>query len=160
MIIENLMLERQQVAAYTTLVRELGEGIRRRGGSCWKSWPIPSAMPASSRIILKSTSEVRRGGARGRRWRPGHGVAAPQNPPPVVQEAQGNGFSLLAHGEPHDPCPVAGCGGTLRFLRSEVGRLWSSLQRTGTVGSRPGAQMTPGSGSARGRAPLAAPSRS
>jgi hypothetical protein len=39
-----------------------------------------------------------------------------KNPPPVVQEAQGNGVYLLAYGEPHDPCPVAGCGGTLRFL--------------------------------------------
>jgi hypothetical protein len=36
--------------------------------------------------------------------------------PPVVREAPGNGLSLLAHREPHDPCPVAGCGGTLRFL--------------------------------------------
>ena len=32
-----------------------------------------------------------------------------KNPPPVVREAQGNGIYLLAHGEPHDPCPVAGC---------------------------------------------------
>jgi hypothetical protein len=39
-----------------------------------------------------------------------------KNPPPVVREAQGSGLHLLAHGEPHDPCPVAGCGGTLRFL--------------------------------------------
>jgi len=39
-----------------------------------------------------------------------------KNPLPVVREAQGNGLYLLAHGEPHDPCPVAGCGGTLRFL--------------------------------------------
>ena len=39
-----------------------------------------------------------------------------KNPLPVVREAQGNGLYLLAHGEPHNPCPVAGCGGTLRFL--------------------------------------------
>ena len=39
-----------------------------------------------------------------------------KNPPPAVREAQGNGLSLLAHGEPHDPCPVPGCGGTLLFL--------------------------------------------
>ena len=39
-----------------------------------------------------------------------------KNPLPVVREAQGNGLYLLAHGEPHDPCPVAGCGGTLLFL--------------------------------------------
>jgi hypothetical protein len=39
-----------------------------------------------------------------------------KNPPPAVREAQSNGIYLLAHGEPHDPCPVAGCGGTLRFL--------------------------------------------
>jgi hypothetical protein len=34
----------------------------------------------------------------------------------MVREAQGNGIYLLAHGEPHDPCPVAGCRGTLLFL--------------------------------------------
>jgi len=39
-----------------------------------------------------------------------------KKPPPAVREAQGNGIYLLAHGEPHDPCPVVGCGGTLRFL--------------------------------------------
>jgi len=39
-----------------------------------------------------------------------------KNPLPVVREAQGNGIYLLAHGEPHDPCPVAGCEGTLLFL--------------------------------------------
>ena len=39
-----------------------------------------------------------------------------KNPPPEVREAQGNDLYLLAHGEPHDPCPVAGCHGTLRFL--------------------------------------------
>ena len=39
-----------------------------------------------------------------------------KNPPPGVREAQGNNIYLLAHGEPHDPCPVAECGGTLLFL--------------------------------------------
>jgi hypothetical protein len=39
-----------------------------------------------------------------------------KNPPPVVREVQGNDLYLLAYGEPHDPCPVAGCRGTLRFL--------------------------------------------
>ena len=39
-----------------------------------------------------------------------------KHPPPAVREAQGNGLYLLAHGEPHDPCPVAGCNGTLLFL--------------------------------------------
>jgi hypothetical protein len=39
-----------------------------------------------------------------------------KNPPPTVREAQGNGIFLLEHGEPHDPCPVEGCRGTLRFL--------------------------------------------
>jgi hypothetical protein len=39
-----------------------------------------------------------------------------KNPPPAVCEAQGNGIFLLAHGEPHDPCPVPGCRGTLLFL--------------------------------------------
>ena len=33
-----------------------------------------------------------------------------------VRGVQGNALSLLAYGEPHDPCPVAGCRGTLRFL--------------------------------------------
>jgi len=37
-------------------------------------------------------------------------------PPPQVQAALGNDCYLLAHGEPHDPCPVAGCQGTLLFL--------------------------------------------
>jgi len=39
-----------------------------------------------------------------------------KNPPPTVLEEQGEGVVLLADGEPHDPCPVAGCHGTLRFL--------------------------------------------
>jgi hypothetical protein len=39
-----------------------------------------------------------------------------KNPPPVVRTDQGNGIFLLAHGEPQDPCPVAGCQGTLLFL--------------------------------------------
>jgi hypothetical protein len=39
-----------------------------------------------------------------------------KQPLPVVREAQGQGLFLLAHGEPHDPCPVAGCRGTLLFL--------------------------------------------
>jgi hypothetical protein len=38
------------------------------------------------------------------------------NPPPTVDEDQGNGIVLLAHGEPQDPCPVTGCQGTLLFL--------------------------------------------
>ena len=46
----------------------------------------------------------------------GMGQQHRKNPPPAVREAQGNGIYLLAHGEPHDPCPVAGCGGTLLFL--------------------------------------------
>ena len=37
-------------------------------------------------------------------------------PLPTVREAQGHWIVLLAHGEPHDPCPVAGCRGTLLFL--------------------------------------------
>jgi hypothetical protein len=39
-----------------------------------------------------------------------------KNPLPVVREDQGNGIVLIAHGEPHDPCPVPGCTGTLLFL--------------------------------------------
>src|SRR5918999_2801045 len=38
------------------------------------------------------------------------------NPPPTIREAQGEGVVLLAHGEPHDPCPVASCRGSLLFL--------------------------------------------
>jgi hypothetical protein len=38
-----------------------------------------------------------------------------KNPRPVVRAAYGNGIFLLAHGEPHDPCPVEGCAGELRF---------------------------------------------
>jgi hypothetical protein len=38
------------------------------------------------------------------------------NPPPLVREAQGDDIYLLAYGAPHDPCPVAGCHGTLLFL--------------------------------------------
>jgi hypothetical protein len=39
-----------------------------------------------------------------------------KNPLPAVREAQGHGLYLLADGEPYDPCPVTGCGGTLLFL--------------------------------------------
>jgi hypothetical protein len=39
-----------------------------------------------------------------------------KNPLPTAHEDQGNGIFLLLHGEPHDPCPVSGCRGTLRFL--------------------------------------------
>ena len=39
-----------------------------------------------------------------------------KNPLPVVRAAYGNGIFLLAHGEPHDPCPVEGCAGELRSL--------------------------------------------
>jgi hypothetical protein len=39
-----------------------------------------------------------------------------KHPLPTVREEQGRGLFLLAHGEPHDPCPVAGCRGTLLFL--------------------------------------------
>jgi len=30
--------------------------------------------------------------------------------------AHGHGIFLLDHGEPHDPCPVEGCAGELRFV--------------------------------------------
>jgi hypothetical protein len=43
-----------------------------------------------------------------------------KNPPPTVRDAQGNGIFLLEYGEPHDPCPVAGCRGALRFLPGEA----------------------------------------
>ena len=39
-----------------------------------------------------------------------------KNPQPAVREEQGNGIFLIEHGEPHDPCPVEGCRGTLLFL--------------------------------------------
>jgi hypothetical protein len=84
-----------------------------------------------------------------------------KNPPPAVREAQGNGIYLLAYGEPHDPCPVAGCGGPYSSCTGEAGRMWSAVcSLTSTAGHRPGAKMTPGGGSARSRAPIAAPSRS
>ena len=38
------------------------------------------------------------------------------NSAPTVLEDKGEGVVLIAHGEPHDPCPVAGCPGTLLFL--------------------------------------------
>ena len=38
-----------------------------------------------------------------------------KNPQPTVREEKENGVVLIAHGEPHDACPVAGCEGTLRF---------------------------------------------
>jgi hypothetical protein len=38
-----------------------------------------------------------------------------KNPLPVVRAVQGHGIFLLDHGEPHDPCPVEGCAGELRF---------------------------------------------
>ena len=38
-----------------------------------------------------------------------------KNPLPVVRAEQGKGIFLLEHGEPHDPCPVEGCAGELRF---------------------------------------------
>ena len=33
----------------------------------------------------------------------------------MVRAAHGHGICLLEHGEPHDPCPVVGCAGELRF---------------------------------------------
>jgi hypothetical protein len=39
-----------------------------------------------------------------------------KNPPPTVLEQQGQNVVLIAHGEPHDACPVAGCPGELRFV--------------------------------------------
>ena len=34
-----------------------------------------------------------------------------RNPLPAVHAPQGHGRFLLAHGEPHEACPVAGCHG-------------------------------------------------
>jgi hypothetical protein len=39
-----------------------------------------------------------------------------KNPTPIVLAEQGHGVVLIAHGEPHDACPVAGCAGELRFV--------------------------------------------
>jgi hypothetical protein len=39
-----------------------------------------------------------------------------KNPVPSVVFARDDGVYLLQHGEPHDPCPVEGCGGELLFL--------------------------------------------
>jgi hypothetical protein len=41
---------------------------------------------------------------------------AEEPPPPAVHTHQANGSFLLAHGEPHDPCPVEACRGILLFL--------------------------------------------
>jgi hypothetical protein len=80
-----------------------------------------------------------------------------KNPLPAVREAQGNGIYLLAHGEPHDPCPVAGCGGTLLSCTGEGNRIWAAVcSHTNTADRRPGAKMTPGGGSARSRAHIQA----
>jgi hypothetical protein len=38
-----------------------------------------------------------------------------KNPLPIVRTVHGHGLVLLAHGEPHDPCPMEGCAGELRF---------------------------------------------
>jgi hypothetical protein len=38
-----------------------------------------------------------------------------KNPKPTVSTEYGNGVVLIAHGEPGDACPVAGCAGVLRF---------------------------------------------
>ena len=38
-----------------------------------------------------------------------------KHPLPMVRAAYGNGISLLAYGEPQDPCPVEGCTGALQF---------------------------------------------
>ena len=34
-----------------------------------------------------------------------------KHPRPVVRAAHGHGICLLAHGEPHAPCPVQRCAG-------------------------------------------------
>ena len=39
-----------------------------------------------------------------------------KNPAPTVLEDKGDGVVRIAHGEPHDACPVAGCAGELRFV--------------------------------------------
>ena len=39
-----------------------------------------------------------------------------KNPPPAVLKAWGDGVVRIAHGEPHDACPVDGCAGALRFV--------------------------------------------
>ena len=39
-----------------------------------------------------------------------------KNPPPTILAEQEGGVVRIADGEPHDPCPVAGCDGTLLFL--------------------------------------------
>jgi hypothetical protein len=38
-----------------------------------------------------------------------------KNPKPPVSQEYGNGVVLIAHGEPGDAGPVAGCAGGLRF---------------------------------------------
>ena len=47
-----------------------------------------------------------------------------KHPLPMVREAQGQGLFLLAHGEPHDPCP----GGRVSFSEVVFNFFRSSLQ--------------------------------
>ena len=64
----------------------------------------------------------------GGRWRPEGGAAAQK----ILCRWCGRrrtGIYLLAHGEPHDPCPVAGCGGgPCSFYTGEASRVVCSLQ--------------------------------
>ena len=79
----------------------------------------------------------------------GQGMGQPRrkNPPPVVREALGHGLSLLADGEPHDPCPVTGGGGPCASCTGEASRMWSAVcSLTITAGLRPGEKITPGGG--------------
>ena len=59
MIIENLMLERQQVAAYTTLVRELGEGDLTTRQLLLAILADTERHASELADYLKNTSEVR-----------------------------------------------------------------------------------------------------
>ena len=73
-------------------------------------------MPASSRIISQAPPTCGHEGVGAQGQEATMGVQQHRkNPLPVVRAADGHGIFLLEHGEPHDPCPVEGCAGALRF---------------------------------------------
>ena len=84
MVIENLVLERRQVAAYTALIRELGDGDaqvgRERGddGLHRRSIPIPAAplLTRSTEFSYSRPVRSRRSGKASPRSEGGHGTCS------------------------------------------------------------------------------------
>jgi len=72
-----------------------------------------------------------------RHWRQGGVTAEKKNPMPAVCEDQGNGIFLIAHGEPHDPCPVPGCSGPLLFGQWAAQPATLAAKGTSVILSRP-----------------------